>query len=169
MRSAAPAQVPHPTPRSRTHRSRSCHWRWRPSAPWGPGLTAPEVRGSWAGCRDLSQRGSGTVSRRGPNPGVGRVTRAPKGRVLGGGVTLCLGQHRRWGINSGAGAHAVLGCDRSWVPATSHRPVPGARERGRVPRARLSGMPAPTCGKVDTLRMAQSKPQVEVSKKGLRT
>lgn len=105
----------------------------------------------------MSQCGSGTRSLWGPNPGVGRVTRAPEGRVLGEESPCALGNTGRWGINYGAGAHALLGCDRNWVPATeSSARARGKRERGRVPRARLSGMPAPTCsflgGRVDRLR-----------------
>lgn len=156
MRSAAPAYAPHPHPHSRTHRSRSCHWSWRPAAPWGPGLKAPEVRGSWTGCRDLSQRDSGTRNRWGRDPGVGRVTRAPKGRVLGEESPCALGNTGRWGINSGAGAHALLGCDRSWVPATESSAQSQGQERGGGfpgPAFRLSRMPvASSVAEFDALR-----------------
>lgn len=70
-----------------------------------------------------------------------------------------MGNTRRWGINSRAGARALLGCDRSWVLATessSHPLVPGEREKGRVACTRLSGMLALTSsflgGRVDALR-----------------
>ena len=71
----------------------------------------------------------------------------------------------------GQGLMPFWGATAAGCQPPSHPPVPGARERGRVPRARLSGMPTPTCSRVDTLRMAQRKPrwEMEVSKKGLRT
>lgn len=83
------------------------------------------------------------------------MTRAPKGRVLREESPCALGNTGRWGINSGAGAHALLGCDRSWVPATESSARARGKRDGAGSPACLSGMPAPTCsflsGRVDAL------------------
>lgn len=159
MRSAALAQVPlPPRPRPQPHSpftqlplalaTRSSMGTWADSAR-GPRLLGrlPRLVPAWHG------HGKPLGSR----PRGGESDARPEGEGPRGGVTLCLGQH--WALGNQLWGR---GSCPSWVRpqlGASHRligPVPGARERGRVPRARLSGMPAPTCSflssRVDTLR-----------------
>lgn len=121
---------------------------------WADGARGPRLLGRWPRLVPVWLEHGKPL---GSEPRGGESDARPGGEGPRGGVTLWLGQHRALGESTlGQGLVPFWGATAAGCQPPSHRPVPGARERGRVPRARLSGMPAPTCsflrGRVDTLR-----------------